>query len=158
MSARAILLIVLTSCLVIASVPAHASSITTYNYSALLSGGYGSASGTFTYNTSTYQFVSSSISFSSSLFGNVTLISTTPETGFLSLYGGTVQGSSILYTILLNPLNLSQFWISGGIANNLKIAGFQYATVPEGGTLSYALCSAITLLVIVGVRGKKTSN
>ncbi len=158
MSARRILLALLGVSLLALCVPVHASSITTYNYTTSLSGGSGTATGTFTYNSATSQFLSASISFVSSIYGNVTLSSTTPETGILSLYGGTVNGSSILYTILLNPLNLSQYWINGGIGNNLKISGFQYAaTVPEGGTLSYALC-AVAMLAAIGVRRKAAGS
>jgi hypothetical protein len=158
MSARRTLLALLGVSLLALCVPVHASSISTYNYTTALSGGYGTATGTFTYNSTTSQFVSASISFVSSIFGNVTLSSATPQTGILSLYGGTVNGNSILYTILLNPLNLGQYWINGGIGNNLKISGFQYsATVPEGGTLSYALCS-VTMLAAICVRRKAGSR
>ena len=158
MSVRRILPALLAVSLLALCVPVHASSISTYNYTTALSGGYGTATGTFTYNSATSQFVSSSISFVSSIFGNVTLSSTTPQTGILSLYGGTASGSSILYTILLNPLNLGQYWINGGIGNNLKLSGFQYTnTVPEGGTLSYALC-AVTMLAMIGVGRKAASR
>jgi hypothetical protein len=157
MSVRRILLAVLGVSLLALCVPVHASSISTYHYTTALSGGYGTATGTFTYNSASSQFLSASISFVSSIFGNVTLSSTIPQTGFLSLYGGTVNGSSVLYTILMNPLNLSQYWINGGIGNNLKVSGFQYSTVPEGGTLSYALCSVITLATI-GIRRKSASR
>lgn len=158
MGARRTLLALLGVSLLTLCVPVHASSITTYNYVTALSGGNGTATGTFTYNSTTSQFVSASISFASSIYGNLTLNSTTQQTGIMSLYGGTVNGSSILYTILLNPLNLSQYWISGGIGNNLKLSGFQYTTtVPESGTLSYGLC-AVTMLAAIGVRRKVTGK
>lgn len=158
MSARRTLLALLGVSLLALCVPVHASSILTYNYTATLSGGNGTAAGTFTYNSATSQFLSASISFVSSIFGNVTLKSTTPQTGILSLYGGTVNGSSIFYAILLNPLNLHQYWINGSVGKNLKISGFQYTTtVPESGTLSYALC-AVTMLAAIGVRRKATSG
>ena len=155
MSERAKLLAILGVWLVALCVPVHADSITTYNFSTTLSGGYGTTSGTFTYNATTNTFLSASISFFSSLFGNVSLSSTNPELGFLSVYGGVVKGDSILYTILLNPLNPGQYWVDGGIATACRNSSFQYTSVSEGGEFSYAMCSVLMMVLLVGVRRAK---
>lgn len=138
--------VVLVMCCV--ALPASANSINTYNFSYGLSGGAGTVTGSFTYNSSTLQFTSTSLSFVSSIFGNVTLSNFNPQTGILYLYGGTTGSDYVLFTILLNPLNLSQFWVSGTITN-LRTGAYSsfYTRVPEGGDwLAYLIPGFLVML------------
>ncbi|HZQ69330.1 MAG TPA: hypothetical protein VFA68_12485 [Terriglobales bacterium] len=157
MGARRKVLALIAFLLLILCVPIYADSISTYNFTTSLSGGFGTANGTFTYNTTTNTILSSSLSFVSSIFGNVTLTSTTAQGGFLFLYSGTVKGDSILYSVLLNPVNFGQYWIDGGITNWRQAASFHYTSVPEGGGIWTAMCSLLTMLGAVAWR-QRTSG
>lgn len=122
-----------------AAVPAHADSVT-YNFSyTLISGGssVGTVTGSFNYNSSTFSLSNSTITFNSSLFGNVTLTQIGSQSGSVFAFGGVVGGNFILYFITINPLNPSQYWVSGTIINLSTGAYGQfsssYTSVPEGG-------------------------
>ena len=121
-----------------ASVPSRADSVT-YDYSYnLVSGGnsVGTVTGSFNYDSSTFTISNATITFNSSLFGNVTLSNIGPKTGFIFAYGGVVGGNFILYVITINPLNPSQYWVTGWITNlstGVTASLSNGLTVPEGG-------------------------
>lgn len=147
-----------------ASLPARADSVS-YNYSYnLVSGGssVGTVSGTFTFNSSTATFSAASITFTSSLFGNVTLTSVGSQTGFVFAYAGVVGGNLILYTITVNPFNPSQYWVSGSITNlgNGATAVLKkYTSVPEGGTAyGYLIPSLVAVCGAIALAGRRPKN
>ena len=137
------------------AIPAHADSVT-YNFTySLISGGssVGTVTGSFSYNSTTHTLSSATLTINSSLFGNVTLTSLgSSSSGFVFAFGGTVGGNYILYFITFNPLNPSQYWISGSILNlgTRSIAKFSssYTAVPEGGAWYVYLVPS--LLVMFG--------
>lgn len=141
--------IVLVLCAV--SIPAHADSVT-YNYTYnLISGNstVGTVTGSFTFNSSTNTLSNATLTINSSLFGNVTLTSV-GGSGFVFAFGGTVGGNYILYFITINPLNTSQYWVSGFILNSTGVGGFSgnYTSVPEGG--AWYMYLVPSLLVMFG--------
>ena len=137
--------------------PARADSISTFNFATNLVGASGSVSGSFTYDSTTHVFTAASITFSSSIFGNFSVQAPNPQNGFLFVFGKNVGNTSFLYSIVLNPLNLDQFWLSGGIWNTQgNWAGYSYSQVPEGGDwFLYLIPSATVLLGAVVLAGKQ---
>lgn len=155
--------VVLVLCAV--AIPAHADSVT-YNFTySLISGSssVGTVTGSFSYNSTTHTLSSATLTINSSLFGNVTLTSLGGSSGFVFAFGGTVGGNFILYFITFNPLNPSQYWISGSILNlsTGTVGKFSnsYTAVPEGG--AWYMYLAPSLLVLFGgmlLAGRRPRN
>lgn len=119
--------------LLVISLPAKADSINTFNFSTSLVGASGSVSGSFSYDTANHTFTSASLTFDSPIFGDLNFMSSNPQNGYLFIFMGKSGGSTVLYSILINPFNLSQFWLNGAIWNlNGAYAGYNYTQVPEG--------------------------
>jgi hypothetical protein len=146
------------------SVPARADSVT-YNYSYnLVSGGssVGTVTGSFSYNSSTFTMSNATITFNSSLFGNVTLQNLGSHTGFVFAYGGIVGGNFILYVITVNPLNPSQYWVTGTITNlktGVTASLSNYTQVPEGGDwYAYLIPSLLAVCGGIALAGRQPRN
>jgi hypothetical protein len=154
---RALYIAVLFTILACIPLPVWADAIN-YNYAFNLDHGAGSVTGTFSYDTSKYSFASATITFNSSVFGNVTLTSNGVEKGNLFVYSGIVGHDLILYSILVNPKDPTQYWVKGTIVN-LKTGqigtfyeGFSNSQVPEGGEwYGYVMASGLILLAAVGL-------
>jgi len=154
---RALYIGVLLTVLACIPLPVWADAIN-YNYGFNLGNGAGTVSGTFTYDASKYTFSGSSITFHSSVFGNVTLTSTGLQKGNLFVYSGVVGNDFILYSILVNPKDPSQYWVKGTIVNyktgkvETFYEGFSNSQVPDGGEwYGYVMASGIILLAAVGL-------
>lgn len=134
MRARSLIILVLSLLLVTAaSLPARADSISNFNFSSNLIGASGSVSGSFAYDNTAHSFTSASLTFNSPIFGNVVFTASNPRNGYLFIFSGSNGGTSILYSIIINPLNLSQFWLTGGIWNlSGDYARYGTTQVPEG--------------------------
>jgi hypothetical protein len=130
---RSLTLAGISFCLLLAvCLPAKADTINTFNFSTNLVGASGTVSGSFTFNTQTNTFTSASLTFNSPIFGNFMISAPNPQNGFLFVFGTQAAGNAILYSILVNPFNLSQYWVSGGIAGHGGYGNFNYTPVPEG--------------------------
>jgi hypothetical protein len=145
------------------SLPARADSVS-YNYSySLVSGGssVGTVTGSFTFNSASATLSNATITFSSSLFGNVTLTNTGSKTGYVFMFSGVVGGNLIVYIITVNPLNPNQYSISGSITNlsNGLNAKIYRRTVPEGGDwYAYLLPSLLAVCGGVLLAGRRPRN
>jgi len=133
-------LICVASLLVAAVLPASAGS-TTYSYTSNVVGVKGeTVTASFTFNTTKDQFTGVSLQFKGGVFGGVTESFTKAVSGFVfSLSTSPAKGDLLLYSIAINPLNLSQF-AAGGTISSLKgsgafgYSGSRYSAVPEGGS------------------------
>jgi len=148
---RTLFLVAIVALFACAPLPMRANTIN-YNYSFSLGGNAGSVTGSFAYNATNYAFSNTSITFNSSIYGNVTLTNLNVQKGNLYVYGGKVGNDYILYSILINPKDPSQYTVSGTIVNMKtgKMSGFSNnfnMSAPEGGDwYVYALASALVLL------------
>jgi len=113
----------------------------------------GDVSGTFDFNSTTHEFSDISVSFVSSVFGNVNAsdfgsINGTYNhaTGNWSFQWQTIKnGDLITYDVVYNP-KTNQFTASGSIQNWWKQGNFNYMAVPEGGnSLFYLMFSSVAL-------------
>jgi hypothetical protein len=138
--------------LLAASPTAKADPINTFSFSTNLVGASGTVSGSFTFNSQTHSFSNVSLTFSSPIFGNFQL-TPNPQNGWIFYYSGWVGSNQVVYTIIINPFNPSQFWVLGSISDKKgDYAGYGYIQVPEGNDgLSYLLASAMVLLGAIGV-------
>lgn len=141
----------------IVCLPARADSISNFNFATSLVGATGSVSGSFIYDATTNTFLTASITFSSPVFGNFTVPAPNTQNGFLFVFGQNVASTSFLYSILLNPFNLSQFWVNGAVWNTHgNWAGYNYRQVPEGADwFLYLIPAATVLLGAVVLAGKQ---
>jgi hypothetical protein len=121
----------------------------------------GTASGSFTFNTSTDTFSNLSVSFNGGLFSGKSAQDSKGGGGcILGICGfswkSTVGGDTVWNTIILN-LKTGQFEDLGGIYNWRNQAGnFNYLAVPEGGnSLTYLLLSGIALFVAIFTSRKR---
>src|SRR5580692_347814 len=115
-----------------------------------LTGVSGSASGSFTFNTSTDTFSNLSLSFNGGVFNGITA---SDKNGggscFLGVCGiswkTVVNGDTVWNTVVLN-LKTGQYQDFGGIYNWKNQGTFNYLQVPEGGnSLVYLMLSSIAL-------------
>jgi hypothetical protein len=145
--------------LLAASPTAKADPINNFSFSTNLIGASGSVSGSFSYNTQTHSFSNVSLTFNSPIFGNIQL---TPsgQNGWIFYFNGWVGSTKVIYAITMNPLNFSQFWVTGVIYDTKgDYAGYSYSQVPEGSDgLTYLIASAMVMLgAVVVATGKQRS-
>jgi hypothetical protein len=123
----------------------------------------GDVSGTFDFNSSTNQFSNISVSFVSTVFGDVNASDFgsingvyNHVTGNWSFQWQTIKnGDLITYDVIYNP-NTNQFTASGSIQNLWNQGKFNYMQVPEGGnSLAYLLLSGIALFVAIFLSRKQ---
>jgi hypothetical protein len=146
-------------CVIALSISAFAGSITTFKYSAVVSGVPNTTvNGTFKYNTSTDAFTSVSLSFvGNSIFGGLSGTVTKPQFGSNFVFNETVGGYTVSYNILLNVLNPGSYTAQGYIANGLTSGTFGFKRqVPDGGSqISYLLASGLVLFAGMLLAGKQ---
>jgi hypothetical protein len=146
------------------SLSAYANSNDSFQNAALtgVSGG-GDVSGTFDFNSNTHQFSGISISFVSSVFGNVSASDFGSINGIYNSVKGTwsfqwqtIKGWDLItYDVVYNP-NTNQFTASGSIQNLWNQGSFNYMQVPEGGnSLAYLLLSGMALFIAIFLSRKQ---
>jgi hypothetical protein len=143
-------------CVIALSTGAFAGSVDTFNYSTNLSGvSNTTVQGTFTYNTSTDTFTLASLSFAgNSIFNGISGNDTKPQSGNTFVLNETIDGYTVSYTIVLNPLTGS-YTADGSISYGGTKGSFNYQ-VPEGGArLSYLLASGMALFAGIFLAGKQ---
>jgi hypothetical protein len=120
----------------------------------------GNVAGTFYFDPNTHRFSNISISFVSSVFGNINAtdqgwMNGKYSNGLWSFQWTTVKnGDLIIYKINYNPAN-GQFTASGLIANWWNQGNFSMS-VPEGETpLSYLMLSGFAIFAGIVVSGKR---
>ena len=120
----------------------------------------GSASGGFTFNTSTDTFSNLSLTFNSGAFSGVTAQDNKGGGGcILGICGISwktiVDGDTVWNTIVLN-LKTGQYEDYGGIYNWKNQGDFNYMSAPEGGnSMAYLLLSGIALFVAIVTSRKR---
>jgi hypothetical protein len=148
--------------LMVTVMPASAGSINQFSNVKLVGVSNTTASGAFSFDGTTHQFSNISISFTSSVFGNIKVSDPNSITGtplgqgqWSFIWWTWKNGNLISYSIIFNTAT-NQFTALGGIANFQNQGKFNYLSVPESGTpLSYLMLSAIAVfggLVISGTR------
>jgi len=143
-------------CVIALSIGAFAGSIDTFSYSTNVSGvSNTTVQGAFTYNTSTGTFTLASLSFAgNSIFNGISGNDTKPQSGNTFVLNETIDGYTVSYTIVLNPLTGS-YTANGSISYGGTKGSFNYQ-VPEGGArLSYLLASGMALLAGIFLAGKQ---
>jgi hypothetical protein len=143
-------------CVIALSIGAYAGSIETFNYSTAVSGvSNTTVQGTFNFNTSTDTFTLASLSFvGNSIFGGLSGTIMNPQFGNTFVFNKIIDGYTVSYDIVLNPLNGS-YTADGSITTGGTIGTFKYSQVPEGGArLSYLLASGLTLLAGIALAVK----
>jgi hypothetical protein len=144
------------SCVIALSIGASAGSIETFNYSAGVQGvSQTTVQATFNYNTSSDAFTLASLSFAgNSIFNGISGKDTTQQYGDTFLLKETVDGYTVSYTIVFNPLT-GTYTANGSITYGGTTGTF-YNQVPEGGTqLSYLAASGLVLLGGILLAGKQ---
>jgi hypothetical protein len=143
-------------CVIALSIGASAGSIESFDYSAAVQGvSATTVQATFNYNTSTDAFTVASLSFAgNSIFDGVSGKDTTPQSGDTFLLKETVDGYTLSYTIVLNPLT-GTYTANGSITYGGTTGTF-YSQVPEGGNqLYYLTASGLVLLGGILLTGKQ---
>ena len=147
--------------LVAASLTASAGSINDSFSNAALTGVSGTASGSFTFNTSSDTFSNLSLSFNGGVFGGLGAQDASGGQGscinnLCGFYWQTnVPGDSVWNTIVLN-IQTGQYEDFGGIYNWQNYGGFNYLSVPEGdATVAYLMLSAFAVLGGIFISGKQ---
>lgn len=144
-----------------ASVSAFAGSITDSFSGAALTGVSGTASGSFTFNSSNDTFSNLSVSFNGGVFSGVN--ASDPNGGQGTCIGNLcgfywqtgAKGDSVWDTIVLN-IQTGQYEDFGGIYNWQNQGDFNYLSVPEGGAkLAYLMLSALAMFGGIFLSGKQ---
>jgi|SRR5208282_370783 hypothetical protein len=147
------------------SLSASAGSVDSFNNAALtgVSNG-GNVSGTFSFDSHTDQFANISVSFVSSVFGNINASDPGPmwgtySNGKWSFQWQTWKGLDLItYSITYNPAT-NQFTAGGSIKDIWGDKGNFNYSVPEGGTpLSYLVLSALAMLIGILMSGKQSRS
>jgi hypothetical protein len=128
-----------------------------FSYSAALSGVPGSTlDASFTYNKKTDTFTKETLTFVGGIFNGVTVTITAPQHGDTFTFDKKVDGDTIAYTIVFNPLT-GTYDAYGTITKGKHEGSFQYDTMaPEGGTqLSYLAASGLVLFAGMLFAGKR---
>jgi hypothetical protein len=147
----------LTVCMAAWSMSAFAGSIETFNYSTNLTGvSSTTVQGTFSFNTATDTFTVAGLSFvGNSIFGGLSGSDTKPQSGTTFVLNENVDGYTVSYTIVLNPLT-GTYTANGSITYGGTTGDFQFNQVPEGGTqLSYLAASGLVLFAGMLLAGKQ---
>jgi hypothetical protein len=125
-----------------------------------VSGG-GDVSGTFDFNNGKFSDIS--VSFVSTVFGNVSATDSGSINGIYNSAKGTwsfqwqtIKGWDLItYDVVYNP-STNQFTASGSIQNLWDQGKFNYMQVPEGGnSLAFLLLSGIALFVAIFLSRKQ---
>jgi hypothetical protein len=135
-----------------------ASAGSTDNFSGPLIGASGTESGCFTFDSSTDTFSNINLSFAGSTFGNVNAANGGAKAacanGICGYFWQTQVGSDWVWDAIVVYAN-GQYQDFGGISNSKNYGGFNYMSVPEGGSrLAYLLLSAIAVFGAIFVSGK----
>jgi hypothetical protein len=144
------------------SLSAYANSNDSFQNAALtgVSGG-GDVSGTFDFNNGKFSDIS--VSFVSTVFGNVSASDFGSINGIYNSVKGTwsfqwqtIKGWDLItYDVVYNP-NTNQFTASGSIQNLWNQGSFNYMQVPEGGnSLAYLLLSGMALFIAIFLSRKQ---
>jgi hypothetical protein len=112
--------------------------------------------GTFSFNTATDTFTVAGLSFvGNSIFGGLSGSDTKPQSGTTFVLNENVDGYTVSYTIVLNPLT-GTYTANGSITYGGTTGDFQFNQVPEGGTqLSYLAASGLVLFAGMLLAGKQ---
>jgi len=140
-----------------------ASAGSTDNFSGPLIGATGTESGSFTFNSTTDSFSGIKLSFAGSTFGNVNASNGGGQGSCWNGICGYFWQTQVLsaggqkdwvWDAILVYAN-GQYKDFGGISNSQNRGGFNYMSVPEGGSrLAYLLLSAIAVFGAIFVSGK----
>jgi len=144
------------------SLSAYANSNDSFQNATLtgVSGG-GDVSGTFDFNNGKFSDIS--VSFVSTVFGNVSATDSGSINGIYnsakgtwSFHWQTIKGWDLItYDVVYNP-STNQFTASGSIQNLWDQGKFNYMQVPEGGnSLAFLLLSGIALFVAIFLSRKQ---
>ena len=144
------------------SLSAYANSNDSFQNATLtgVSGG-GDVSGTFDFNNGKFSDIS--VSFVSTVFGNVSATDSGSINGIYNSAKGTwsfqwqtIKGWDLItYDVVYNP-NTNQFTASGSIQNLWNQGSFNYMQVPEGGnSLAYLLLSGMALFIAIFLSRKQ---
>jgi hypothetical protein len=144
------------------SLSAYANSNDSFQNATLtgVSGG-GDVSGTFDFNNGKFSDIS--VSFVSTVFGNVSATDSGSINGIYNSAKGTwsfqwqtIKGWDLItYDVVYNP-STNQFTASGSIQNLWDQGKFNYMQVPEGGnSLAFLLLSGIALFVAIFLSRKQ---
>ena len=144
------------------SLSAYANSNDSFQNATLtgVSGG-GDVSGTFDFNNGKFSDIS--VSFVSTVFGNVSATDSGSINGIYNSVKGTwsfqwqtIKGWDLItYDVVYNP-STNQFTASGSIQNLWDQGKFNYMQVPEGGnSLAFLLLSGIALFVAIFLSRKQ---
>jgi hypothetical protein len=135
---------------------AFAGSISTFDYTTNVTGGSNSTlDASFSYNTHTDTFTKETLTFVGGIFNGVSVTITQPQHGDTFKFDKKVDGDTIVYTIVFNPLN-GTYDAYGTITKGRNQGSFQYDSVPEGGTqFSYLAASALALACGTFLAGKQ---
>jgi len=139
------------------SISAFAGSVSTFDYSTKLTGvSNTSLQASFTYNTNTDTFTKETLTFVGGIFDGVSVTITQPQHGDTFTFDKKVNGDTIDYTIVFNPLT-GTYDAYGTITKGRNEGYFQYNTQsPEGGNaLSYLAASALALFAGIVLAGKQ---
>ncbi len=140
------------------SVAICASAGSTDNFSGSLVGASGTESGCFTFDSSTHSFSNIDLSFAGSTFGYVNAPNGGGQgscsNGICGYFWQTQVGSDWVWDAIVVYAN-GQYQDFGGISNSNHYGGFNYMSVPEGGSrLAYLLLSAIAVFGAIFISGK----
>jgi hypothetical protein len=140
------------------SVSICASAGSTDNFSGSLIGASGTESGQFTFNSTTDSFSGITLSFAGSTFGNVNASNGGGQgicsNGICGYFWQTLVGSDWVWDAIVVYAN-GQYEDFGGISNSKNYGGFNYMSVPEGGSgLAYLFMSALAVFGAIFVSGK----
>ncbi|MGA7380796.1 MAG: hypothetical protein WBQ09_12570 [Terriglobales bacterium] len=139
------------------SISAFAGSIQTFDYSTPVTGvPKTTLDATFTYNDKTDTFTKETLTFEGGVFNGVSVTITKPQKGDTFQFDKKVDGDTIVYTIVFNPLT-GTYDAYGSITKGKTEGYFQYNTMaPEGGTqLSYLAASGLVLFAGILLAGKQ---
>jgi hypothetical protein len=147
----------LAFCVIAFSMSAFAGSVTEFDYSTNVTGGSNTTlTATFDYNTKTDTFTKETLTFVGGIFNGVSVTITKPQHGDIFTFDKKVDGDTIAYTIVFNPLT-GTYDAYGSITKGRSEGYFQYDTLaPEGGTqLSYLAASGLALFAGILLAGKQ---
>jgi hypothetical protein len=143
-------------CVIAFSISAFAGSVTKFDYDTNLTGVPDTTlQATFNYNTNTDTFTKETLTFVGGIFDGVSVTITKPQQGDTFVFDKKVDGDTINYTIVFNPLT-GTYDAYGNITKGRTEGSFQYNTTPEGGTqLSYLGASGLALFAGILLAGKQ---
>jgi hypothetical protein len=139
------------------SIGAFAGSVSTFDYSTNVTGVSNTTlQASFNYNAKTDTFTKETLTFVGGIFDGVSVTITKPQHGDTFTFDKKVDGDTIAYTIMFNPLT-GTYDAYGTITKGKKEGFFNYYTQsPEGGSqLSYLAASGLALFAGIVLAGKQ---